>query len=623
MGKKPDMSLNAYSIRKASLCPLKLHYLVQEATETDNDRGFLYKSESRIMLRRALGMLYPGGKETDRNYKAAIRQTRTWMEEPQAVIFGGLTVWGNYRARLPVLIREGNQLTLLQLHGKLWKPAETILQVRSLKSRKLFEYVREAAYKKWILNKLYPDLDVTVQLCFPNPKFRSAIDNLFESLAFGTAKKENIESLFIKVEADLAVNEVLTGSASGSIHPFFKGKPIQKQFEWMGEQIAGTPDDVPFIITDACKLCSYRINTPKSSKGCWESHIEQNYKNPHRHVFDLIGFGNDQEASKRNYFQEEVELPPGVSSFKDIYRHTAGTISIQQRRVLQLLSSRNRELPLHWLKKRLLEKIDEITFPVHFVDFEAATSAIPMEKSGSPYKPVLFQFSCHSLHHDGRLDHHQWLDSNSRGFPHENFVRRLTDIPHINRGVIMQYSPFEKQALTTLNRDFIRNRPHNDSLVLKLRKLIEGSDELKESRFLDMNKLVRDFYYNSEMNDGLGLKQVFFSTIKTSYYLRQRYQEPVNFGGARIHLVKEENGEFVNPYSLIQYDDETIDEGLTAMHAWLHTKTPFCGEKKRSEIHSALRRYCSLDSLALVMIFQHWSHLAGNHGTEQDILVWD
>lgn len=623
MTNKPDMTLNAYLFRKASLCPLKLRYLIQEASEEDNGSGHIYKSESRIMLRRILGMSYPDGKTTDRNYEMAIQQTRDWLKDAETVIFGGLVAWESFRARLPVLIRKGDRLTLLQLHGKLWKPRETTLQVHSLGNRKILEYARESAYKKWILTKLYPNLDVSVRLCFPNPKFRPEINNLYETIAFNNARKEDVESFFIKVDADLAVNEILAGFTSDAIHPFFRGKTFQEQLNWMGGQIEGETHEAPFIITNTCKLCPFRINTVKNGKGCWESHLDNKRKYPGRHVFDLIGYGNDLQASKRNYFQEQVGLPPGVAGFQDLYRHSDRTISIQQRRILQLLLSQGKTLPLHWLKKGLLEKIDQITFPVHFVDFEAATSAIPMERFCPPYKPVLFQFSCHTLHRDGSMDHHQWLDSNRRGFPHEEFIRRLADVPRINCGVIIQYSPFEKQALNSLNRDFSDNRSKDDPLLIRLRKLIDGTDHLKEERFMDMNKLVRDFYYNKEMSHGLGLKQVLYSTIKTSGFLRELYQNPVNFGENQIQIITEEGGEPVNPYLVIQDENEIIDEGSAAMHAWLYTKTPFCGEEKKVRVHSALRRYCSLDSLALAMIFQHWLHLADYYGANEDILIWE
>jgi len=623
MNKKANLSLNAYLFRQASLCPLKLDYLAREASRTDNAPDIRYKSESRIMLRRALGMLHPNGMETDENYEIAIRQTRAWLEEPDAVIYGGLIAWKNCRARLPVLIREDNRLTLLQLHGKLWKPRHTTLQLHSLKNRKLMEYVREAAYKKWILGKLYPDLNVIIRLYFPNPGFRSETDNLYDSIASGNAKKEDLESFFIKVDADLTVNAVLNGLPSDTIHPFFRDKSIREQFDWIGNQFNGFFSEAPFIITNVCKLCRFRNSTVKDRSGCWESHLEENYKYPDRHVFDLPGYGNDLEASKGNFLQEEVGLPAGISGFQDIYRLSGTTISIQQRRALQILLSKEIELPLHWLKKGLTNKINQIAFPLHFIDFEAATSAIPMEMHASPYKPILFQFSCHTLHRDGSLDHHQWLDTDEQGFPHEEFVHRLAEVPDIGRGIIVQYSPFEKQALNSLKIDFEKTRPYNDFLCLRIRELIDGSDQLKDGRFLDMNRLVRDFYFNREMRYGLGLKQVLFSTLKTSDYLKNMYGKPVSLGENLIYLIKKENGDLVNPYKIIQDKYETIDEGSTAMHAWLYTKTPYCTEKNRLRIHSALRRYCSLDSLALVIIFQQWLHLSGNYAADEDILIWE
>ncbi len=622
MSEKSKKTMNAWVLRQASSCPLKVHFLRDAATSQDSE--IPYKSETKIMMRRALGLIYSGGREADNSHKIAIGQTRKWLNARESIVYGGVVAWQNYHARLPVLIRNGQTLTLLQLHGKVWKPNKKSLDEFLLGGRKQKVYVREAAYKKWILSKHYPGMELSIRLCFPNPRFRSEIKNLYNKIAFGEADRQLVESLFVEIKADSAVDRILNHFNDEDLHPFFRDLSFDEQVRWMGQELADPTGEAPFVITEACKLCPFRPSHPQvGAVGCWENHLNGQYLNPDRHVYDLIGQGNKRETEKENYLQEEVPLPMGTGSFDEVRDYSAGKISILQRRMLQLLAARNIKLPRQWLKSKLKHRVHKMHYPLHFIDFEAATSPIPMHEMGSPYQPVFFQYSCHTLHQNGKIVHNQWLDSGAKGHPHQKFVKNLTSIPNIEDGTLVQYSPFEKQALNTLVREFSRSEAGSNHYAAKLQALLQGADGLNGDRFLDMNRLVRDYYYNSSMRNGLGLKQVLRSTLQSSEYLRQRYREKIEFSGIELQLVEKTEGALADPYSLIQRNNETIDEGSAAMNAWLHTKTPFCDEQKRAVIHDSLKRYCMLDSLALVIIFEQWLHLVRNHSDEGDIVIWD
>lgn len=622
MSEKSEKTMNAWVLRQALSCPLKVQFLRDSAIS--QNIGIAYKSETKIMMRRALALIYPGGREADNSHKKAIGQTKKWLNERESTIYGGVVAWQNYHARLPVLLSNAQTLTLLQLHGKVWKPHKKSIDEYLLGSRKQKMYVREAAYKKWILSKLYPEMELSIRLCFPNQRFRSEIKNLYEKLAFGEAERRFVDSLFVEVNADSAVDKISNPFNDEDLHPFFRELSFDEQIRWMGQELDEPTGKAPFIITEACKLCPFRPSRPEDGAGgCWKNHLNGKHLNPDRHVFDLIGQGNNREAQKENYLQEQVPLPVGTGSFEEVRDYSAGKISILQRRILQLLAARNVKLPCQWLKPKLKHLVHKVHYPLHFIDFEAATSAIPMHEMGSPYQPVFFQFSCHTLHKNGKLVHHQWLDREVKGHPHEGFVANLTSIPNIEDGTLVQYSPFEKQALNTLYREFSNSQARSNHYAAKLQTLLQGADGLKEDRFLDMNRLVRDYYYNSSMRNGLGLKQVLKSTLQSSSYLRQRYRGKIEFSGIELQLLKETGRGLEDPYSLIQKNNEIIDEGSAAMNAWLHTKTPFCDERKRAVIQDSLKRYCTLDSLALVIIFEQWLHLVRNHPDKGDIVIWD
>jgi hypothetical protein len=620
--KQKNNTFNAYLLKQVSSCPLKLQYFRE--LPPNRNKGTPYKSEIKIMMRRVLSLIYPGGKTADDDHIKAIEQTEKWLDNRSSTVYGGVTAYENFHARLPVIVRKNETLTLFQIHGKVLKRRNKSLEDYITGNRKLKEYIREAAYKKWILSRNYPELKLEIRLCFPNPGFQSSVHNLYDKIAYGEADESDVDSLFTVVETDSAINKIVIQSPDPDLHPFFQKQSFFDQITWMGNELVKPSNSAPFIVTGACKTCSYRQSGGDTlEKGCWEEHVNADLLNPGRHVYDLIGHGNDNETEQGNYYQENVPLPIGVESFEDVAGRGGNTITILQRRVLQILASKNKNLPRVWMKRSLKKIIRNISYPLHFIDFEAATSPIPFHKQGKPYQPVFFQFSCHTLLKGGRLQHHHWLDCNERGHPHQKFVKKLISVPEIEKGTLLQYSPFEKQSLKTLQREFSNQGSGDDRLYGKLQLILNGDSDSKSDRFLDMNRLVRDFYYNSYMVNGLGLKQVLYSTIQSSRYLKDRYRKPIEVEGMKMDIIKENDRGLSDPYSLIQKNGESIADGSSAMHGWLHTKTPFCNSKKRTEIQQSLIRYCALDSLALVMIFQEWMQLIKNHEGNSDIVLHD
>lgn len=623
-------TLNEFLVRQAYSCPLKLWYHLKKEKPTVSKNP--YRTKTRILMRKALSILYPGGVEAGDHHVEALEKTRDLLKHDPITIYGGVLAYQKFHARLPILKIEGGQLTLLQIHGKLWKQNQHEIGLEKLmvNNRKISEYVLEAAYKKWMIQKHFPNSKLAIRLCFPNQRFKSTAENLFRDVAYTDAGSEGLEEeisrLFVEVPVDKAVNTVIQENPELPVHPYFKNQPFVRQLEWMGNCSERELNEIPFKITGACNLCSFRkqhAGTENGEIGCWQDHLNNSIRQPQKQVFDLIGHGNKQQAENGNYFQEEISPPYEVESFEEIRQSGTSTLTVDQRRALQLLSANQVDIPRLWVKRKLLDWVRTVNYPLHFIDFEAATSAIPMLHNAKPYEPVFFQFSCHTMYADGNVTHHQWLDQNREGVPHTEFVREFLNIPDIARGTLVQYSPFEKQALNTLLKWCRLNCKEDEQLAAALNKIINGSDGRSTDRFLDMNRMVRDYYFNIEMLEGLGLKNVLSSILTSSSYLQKKYSKPVPVNDTDFILTPSGNAPLPDPYQLIQEDGEVIDDGSTAMNAWLHTKTPKCSQESRSRIHRLLKRYCTLDTLALVMIFQYWLHLEDRFSPEEDLIVRD
>ena len=144
-----------------------------------------------------------------------------------------------------------------------------------------------------------------------------------------------------------------------------------------------------------------------------------------------------------------------------------------------------------FISPSLWSRLEEITLPAGFLDFETISPAIPLYSGTRPYQQIPFQWSLHILDSSGRLTHDSFLNDDPED-PRERFIITLLEaIPH--QGAIVTYSSYEKSILNGLAYAFplYRNR------------LLALCD-----RMVDLLKLIRENYYHPDFNGSYSLKSV-------------------------------------------------------------------------------------------------------------------
>ncbi len=122
------------------------------------------------------------------------------------------------------------------------------------------------------------------------------------------------------------------------------------------------------------------------------------------------------------------------------------------------------------------------------------------------------------------------------------------------------------------------------------------------------------------------------------YGMLVKYSQPIY--GALDHIpslnfrdwawVKfDEHGSVTNPYQMLpdvalglsteqlNYAEETngrLANGAAAMMAYAQLQFMHVSDEDRRELESALLRYCELDTMAMVLIWEHWMNLLGKNG---------
>ncbi len=258
-----------------------------------------------------------------------------------------------------------------------------------------------------------------------------------------------------------------------------------------------------------------------------------------------------------NYGSETVFDIPRLATPKQLELRAKQIVAIDQLPVDYPLSDNQRSYVERILnhkieidRKGIEEKLSDLDYPLYFLDFETDNPPIPRFKGMKPYQHIPFQYSCHKLNKNGKLEHFEYLhtDQNDPRFP---IIKSLFKSIGNTGSVIVYYSRFEREILNNLGATFP-----------------EFSEELKSisDRLWDQLDIFRDYYKHYAFGNSNSLKRVL----------------PV--------VVPEMN-----------YDELAIKQGDEAQMVWNKMSRLKQGPEREKMIND-LKTYCKMDTLAMVEI---------------------
>jgi hypothetical protein len=288
------------------------------------------------------------------------------------------------------------------------------------------------------------------------------------------------------------------------------------------------------------------------------------------------------------------------------------------------------------LKDELQKEIDSWKFPLHFIDFETSAVALPFHKGRRPYEQVAFQFSHHQYNADGSVEHkHEFISTTAGEFPNFIFARALMKALNDDDGSIFRYSHHENSVLNQIMDQLaVSTEPDKKELITFLKSITASKKEkgviqrVGNRNMIDLCQVVKDYYYNPYTKGSNSIKQVLPACLNSGLYLKSKYSQPIgrinltstNFNDDHVWIEME--GSLVkNPYKLLKplfegWDDEQMEEnkgdieniadGGAALMAYSKLQYTDMTAAEREEIKKALLKYCELDTLAMVMIYEHF-----------------
>ena len=207
----------------------------------------------------------------------------------------------------------------------------------------------------------------------------------------------------------------------------------------------------------------------------------------------------------------------------------------------------NRE---EYVAAELEEELLKLEWPVHFLDFETVSPAIPIYLDTSPYQAIPFQWSDHILSRGGDLHHSSFLFRED-GDPRQTFAVSLLEILG-EGGTIFTFSNYEKRVLSEL----VNHLPRQKDQILAT-----------FDRFKDLQALIKKYFYSPGFRGSFSLKSVLPILVP--------------------HM---------------SYENLLIQEGTHASLEYLRMLKSETPPEEKERIAQALMDYCSYDTLAMVRI---------------------
>lgn len=635
-------------------CPTKLFYCGRGNTYRDAmaENDFLTMlAEGGYQVGALAKLRYPGGIEIEeRNHAAAEAQTNEFLQRDNVVLFEPAIRVGDFFIRIDVLVKAGNKFELIEVKAKSYNSLKPGIEGnRGGISADMLPYIQDAAFQTWVLRQAFPDAQITTALMMPDKAQLAPLDGINQMFKInersdvevrtppGVDAKALAETLLAKVCVDSYVAQVLRQPLD------FPGGPamLADAAATWAEAYRNDRRIAP-VIGAHCGGCQFKAAPGDALKSgfheCWK--LANGWKDKDFDggtVLDLWNFRGKQKLIDQGVLKISQVTRDDLGDFDD--EPDAGGLNRKQRQWLQVGGiPADYDCGGYYFDRALAAvEMSRWRFPLHFIDFETSTVALPFYKGMRPYEPVAFQFSHHVMEVDGSVRHDgEFLCVEPGEFPNYRFAQALKEALEGDNGSVFMWSHHENTILTKIVEQLAAedpNDPHRpedaEALTAFLKRLIKGGDRA----MVDLCTMAEKTFFHPDTKGSNSIKAVLPAILKVSDVLRETYSRPVygapggipslNFSSPEgiAWIETAADGAASDPYAKLKQlakdliSEEVMDaegnvsviaEGGAAATAYARLQFEDMDEQTRERIRSALLRYCELDTLAMVMIVQAW-----------------
>lgn len=626
-------------------CSTKLYYAGKPAyANTNEGNEFLAMlADGGFQVGELAKLMYPGGIEIKtKNSAQALIETDRHLTESDVILFEPAIAHNGFLIRVDVLIKRGDVIEVIEVKAKSYSGDPTSLSGnRKSINSDFLPYVQDVAFQKYVTQLAFPHCTVSAYLLMPDKSKHATVNGMnqwfkvrrqgrtTEVLVNQRALQPGLaETVLTCVSVDHLVNDVLNNDIE---IPSGQGSLAQLSKLWADAY--QRDERIPPVIGAQCGSCEYKAEPGSQFASgfheCWKLANRWNDNDfEGGTVLDIWNFrGKDKLISSgvvklHQVTQEDIKLTDD----------DFGPLTNSQRQWLQVngLPDECKQDGFYLDRDGLANEMQRWTYPLHLIDFETASVALPFHAGRRPYEQVAFQFSHHVFEEDGSVHHaDEFLCVAPGEFPNYAFARALREALRHDQGTIMRWSHHENSILNAIKAQMqVDDNPPEDKPALEafIDEITKGGNRA----MVDLADVARKYYFHPSTKGSCSIKKVLPAVMQSAPFLKATYSKPIYgaTGGTPSKNFKDmvwwrlaNDGTVTDPYKLLltQLDDdgddaeiEGINQGGAASYAYLRLQFEDLSLAERLTIEQALLRYCELDTLAMVMILQAWI------GNEQD-----
>ena len=618
--------------KKGLECPLKLTVNYKSPEEKNEflsalaDGGFQAEELSRLHYR-------PGYLIDDRDYANSLKNTNDLLKKPDSIIYEAAFLHENLFVRTDILVKTDNVIKVIEVKAKSFDSTmNNVFINNSGRIRPEWRlYLFDLAFQKYVVQKSYPEYSIQSYLMLADKSKRASIDGLNQ--LFQISKNPNSRTgIDVKVESieDIGDPIMEPRNLSGLINDIIS-KDIHKIH---GLSFKSLVENFTELYTNQ-KEINWKDYNGHVCRECWMEQFNIGDEDKLRpNIYELWQFRNQKTLFKSNiFFLDQLQK-------SDFDEPLETHLSIKNRQLLQIEKrvneSLNKPVDFYLDVDNLRDEMLEWKFPLHFIDFETCTSALPFTKGRHPYEQIAFQYSHHIIYSDGKIEHKsEYINAEPGKFPNYDFVRSLKKDLEFDNGSVFKYATHENSILNAIYDQLIDSDETDKNELMDFIQSVTNKKENNkliwsgERDMIDMCDLVKKYFYDSYMKGSNSIKVVLPAVIKICEFVNKKYSKKIgeinttslNFSNDHVWI---QDGN-LDPYSSLPIPDfstitkpvgdiNKLNNGGDALTAYAKIQYLEMSSQERKIIKESLLKYCELDTLAMVMIYEFFASELKIHG---------
>jgi hypothetical protein len=632
-------------------CPNKLYFHGDNtyANQKEENTFLASLAEGGFQVEALARLHYPDGIFIDAragDYQDAFLKTQKALENENVVIYEAAFLYNGLYVMTDILVKRDAKIKLIEVKAKSFDPTEQyeFIGKRGTVTSGWRPYLFDIAFQKYVVQQCYKNAVIDSFFMMADKTKVATIDGLNQKIRLpvsGDIRKNVTVNLTPEQAAETSVlSEVsvshIVQDIIGGKHPYYDNLNFQEAIPLLKSIYSEKTYPSWPTSYSKCKSCQFKATEEEKARGLL-SGFEHCFKTQHKwsqedfnrsNIFELWNFRGQKLLEENRLFLDDLT----EEDFK--IKDDPDKMGPAERRWIQVEQTLKSPNQPYVEKNELKAEMQKWQYPLHFIDFETSAVALPFNKNRRSYEQIAFQYSHHTCYADGRIEHtSEYINSVPGEFPNFHFVSALKKSLDTDQGTVFRFASHENSILNAIKNQLEESDYSEKNELIAFIKTIASPTQksidtwIPTRPMVDLRVVILNYYYNPLTKGSNSLKALLPAILNTSSVLREKYSRPIrninltslNFGPSHVWL-NFKNGKAIDPYKALPniFDNwgeasledtlsgmDNIADGGAALTAYSKLQFTDMSNAERDSITKGLLKYCELDTLAMVMIYEH------------------